>query len=116
MEAEIVGVSEYLPYNLWLMIFLHGHGYGTMNNIVYQYNQSSISMDKNGGNYCTRNSRHKNIRYFFVKDRVDKGEVKIEYRPTQMMLADYFTKPLKEKVFKILMDIIMCYKTISSLK
>ena len=27
---------------------------------------------------------------------MDKGEVKIEYFPTQMILVDYFTKPLKE--------------------
>ena len=49
---------------------------------------------------------------FFVMYRVDKGEVKIEYCPTQMMLADYYTKLLKGKVFKIFRDIIMGYKTI----
>ena len=38
MEVELVGVSEYMPYNLWLMIFLHGQGYGIMNNIAYRYN------------------------------------------------------------------------------
>ena len=64
-EAELVGVSEYLSNNLWLMIFLHRQGYGIMNNIVYQYNQSAISMKKNGSNYCNRNSRHINIKYFF---------------------------------------------------
>ena len=43
-DAELVGVSEYLPYNLWLIIFLHGQVYGIMNNVVYQYNQTSINM------------------------------------------------------------------------
>ena len=38
MEAELLSVSEYITYNLWIMIFLHGMGYGIMNNIVYQYN------------------------------------------------------------------------------
>ena len=37
-ESKLVGVSEYMPYNLWLMIFLHGQGYGIMNNIAYRYN------------------------------------------------------------------------------
>ena len=71
-------------------------------------------MDNNGRNYCTGNLRHINIR-FFVKNIVDKWEVKIEYCPTQIMLADYFTKPLKRTVFKILSDVIMGYKPISLL-
>ena len=49
-------------------------------------------MKKNGGNDFTGNSRHINIRYIFVKDTVNKEDVKIEYCPTQTMLADYFTK------------------------
>ena len=32
------------------------------------------------------------IRYFFVKDRIDKKEIEIRYCPTVKMLADYFTK------------------------
>ena len=59
-----------------------------------------MRMENNGGNSCTENLIHINISYFFVKDRVDKGELKIEYFPTQIMLSDYFTKPRKGKVFK----------------
>ena len=84
-----------------------------MNNIVYQYNQSEIRMENNGSNFCTGNLRHINIRCFFVKAIVDKGGVKIDYCPTQMMLADYFTKLLKKKVFKIFRGVIMGYKPIS---
>ena len=61
-EAELVGVSEYLPYNLWIMIFLHGKRYGIMNNILYQDNQIAIRMEENGRNSCTGNLRHINIR------------------------------------------------------
>ena len=45
IETEIVGVSKYLTYNLWLMVFSHGQIYSIMNNIVYQENQSSIRME-----------------------------------------------------------------------
>ena len=44
---------------------------------------------------------------FFVKNRVDKGKARIEYCPTQMMLADYFTKTFRGKVFKLFRDVIM---------
>ena len=86
-----------------------------MNNIVYQDNQSAISMDNNVGKSFTEKLIHINIRFFFW-DKVDKGEVKIDYCPTQMMLADYFTKLLKGKVLKIFRDIQMGYKPILSLK
>ena len=55
-------------------------------------------------------------KYRFFKNRVDKGEVKIKYCSTQMMLADYFTKILKGKVLKIISEIIIGYKLIPSLK
>ena len=33
-EAEVVGVSEYIPFNLWLTMFLKEQGYGLSKNIV----------------------------------------------------------------------------------
>ena len=71
-EAEIVGLSEYLPYNIFIKNFMLGQGYELIKNEVKQDNVSAIRMEKNGRNSCTGNSRHVHIRYFFVKDRVDK--------------------------------------------
>ena len=53
MEAELFGVSSYMPYNLCLMIFFHGKGCGIMSNMLYQCNQSAIRMEENGRNCCT---------------------------------------------------------------
>ena len=66
-EAELVGNSYYLPYNIWLLLFLSEQGYITKDNILYQDNQSTICILNIGWNSCTGNSRHINIRYFFVK-------------------------------------------------
>ena len=115
-EAEIVGVSDYIPYNIWLVNFLKGQGYELQHNIIYQDNTSAIRMEKNGRNSCTGNSRHIDIRYFFTKDRVDKGEMSIEYCPTHEMLADFYTKPLQGSLFRKMRDVIMGYSHISSLK
>ena len=115
-ESELVGVSDYLPYNIWLLMFFYEQGYIITNNTLYQDNQSTILMLKNGRNSCTGNSRHIHIRYFFVKDRVDKGEVKVEYCPTLQMLADFFTKPLQGALYNKFRDVIMGYKHISTLK
>ena len=106
-EAELVGVSEYLPYNLWMNNFFKSQGYDLSKNVIYQDNQSAIRMEKNGRNSCTGNSRHINIRFFFIKNRIDDKEVQIEYCPTYIMLADYYTKALQGKLFTQLRDAIM---------
>ena len=115
-ESELVGMSDYLPYNIWWVNFLNEQGYAIKNNTIFQDNQSAIRMERNGRNSCTGNSRHIDFRYFFVKDRVDKGEVKIEYCNTEIMLADYYTKPLQGQLFHKFRDVIMGYKHISSLR
>ena len=114
-ESEIVGMSDYVPYNLWFRNFMMAQGYEIKKNIVYQDNQSAMKMEINGRNSCTGNSRHIDIRYFFTKDRIDKKEMTVEYCSTEEMIADYFTKPLQGKPFKFFRDIIMGYKHIKDL-
>ena len=114
-ESELVGMGKYVPYNIWFIMFMGAQGYAIKNNEIYQDNQSAICMEKNGRNSCTGNSRHKHIRYFFVKDRIDKGEMRVEYCPTHLMLADFFTKPLMGELFRKLRDVIMGYTSIFDL-
>ena len=106
-ESELVGMSDYLPYNLWARMFLSEQGYELNTNTIFQDNQSAIRMETNGRTSCTGNSRHIDIRYFFVADKVKQKEVKIQYCPTELMIADYFTKPLQGRLFHTLRDIIM---------
>ena len=111
----MVGVGEYLPYNIWAVHFLEEQGYKLNKNILFQDNQSAMLMERNGRTSCTGNSRHINVRYFFIKDRIDKGEVSVDYCPTYLMLADYFTKPLQGRMFKLFRNIIMGYLPILSI-
>ena len=76
-KAEVVGMSEYLPYILWMNSFLEEPGYKLHESTVYQDNQNAMKMEKNGCNSCTGNSHHIHIRYFVVKDRLDKAEIRI---------------------------------------
>ena len=61
-----------------------------MANTLFQDNQSSIKLERNDRNSCTGRSRHIDIRYFWVKDMMDKKEIKIEYCPTEDMLVNFF--------------------------
>ena len=90
-------------------------GYRIANNTIYQDNQSAAKMEINGRNSYTGNSRHINIRRFFVKYQDDKGEVKIEYCTTNKMLADFFTKTLQGRLFIKLRDATMGHKHITTL-
>jgi hypothetical protein len=76
---------------------------------VYQDNQSTIALAANGRSTSTR-TRHIAIRYFFVKDRVDFGEIEIEYLPTEMMRADIMTKPLQGELFREMRASLMGFK------
>jgi hypothetical protein len=75
--------------------------------IIYQDNQSAILLEKNGKASSSKRTRHINIRYFFVTDRIAANEVSVEYCPTGEMIADYFTKPLQGTLFRKFRDQIM---------
>ena len=76
-EAEIVGTSEYMPYNVWFNHFMEAQGYKIEDNILFQDNQSAIRMKNSGRRSCTGNSRRMNIRHFFVKNLVNKKKVRV---------------------------------------
>ena len=59
----------------------------TSHTVLAQDNTSSIQQEKNGWKSCGKKSRHMNIRYFLVKDRVDRGEIDIIYCPAEEMLG-----------------------------
>jgi hypothetical protein len=99
-EAELVGVNDVMPQVLWTRYFLSAQGYDTNENIVYQDNQSAMLLEKNGKGSSSKRTRHIDIRYFFVTDRVASKEISIEYCPTGDMTANFFTKPLQGSLFQ----------------
>jgi hypothetical protein len=44
-------------------------------------------------------TKHINIRYHFLRDHQQKGDIEIAYVSTHNQLVDIFTKPLDEKTF-----------------
>ena len=92
-EAELVAVDDGMGLMLWSKLFLEAQGHTVEDNVLYQDNKSAILLEKNGKASSTKRTRHLNIRYFFVTDQVSKGNLRVEYCPTDQMLADYFTKP-----------------------
>ena len=115
-ESEFVSTSEYIPNNIWLENFLRELGYKLKSNKLYQDNQSTIKMLKNGRRSCSSRSKHIDVRYFFIKDRIDNGTIEVEYCPTGIMLADFFTKALQGNGFRKFRDVVLGKKHIKSLQ
>ena len=74
-----------------------GHPCGPV--ILYQDNMSCMALIGRGRSAGER-SRHIDIRYFWVKERVDIGEAKVVHLGTKHMYANLLTKPLQGGQFK----------------
>jgi hypothetical protein len=114
-ESEIVGVSDYLPNVIWARMFLEGQGFSIKENILYQDNQSSIKIEKNGKKSSGQKTKHMDNRYFWIKDRLESEGIEVQYCPTEKMLADFFTKPLQGALFRKFRAVVLGYKHISTL-
>jgi hypothetical protein len=97
-EAELVGIDDVLPQALWTKYFLEAQNYET-DSILNQDNQSTIKLADNGKASSGKGTRHINIRYFCITDRIAHKEIAVQYCPTKEMIADYFTKPLQGILF-----------------
>eukprot|EP00804_Cyclotella_cryptica_P029403 CCRYP_013361-RC/>CCRYP_013361-RC protein AED:0.41 eAED:0.27 QI:0/-1/0/1/-1/1/1/0/407 len=98
-EAELIGVYDALPSILHTRYFLEALGYNIKQNIIYQDNKSSITLEKNGRTSSSKRTKHIKIRYFFFKDMIAQKEVEVQHCPTQEMWSDILTKPKQGKDF-----------------
>ena len=62
--------------------FMEAQGYDVKENIIYQDNKSTILLLENGKRSSGKRTRAINIRYFFLTDQRNKGNVRFEYCPT----------------------------------
>jgi hypothetical protein len=85
-ESELVAVDDVATMVLWTKLFMEGQGYEIKKNIIYQDNRSAILLESNGKRSSGKRSRALNIRYFFITDQVEKGNVKIEFCPTEEII------------------------------
>lgn len=98
-EAELVGLSDQVSQVIWSRDFLTGQGYKLGATTVYQDNVSTMALANNGQSNSER-TRHINLRYFWIKDRIQAGEITLEHLPTSEMIADILTKPLQGNLFR----------------
>ena len=101
MEAEFVACFEATIQALWLRNFISG--LGVVDTItkplkIYCDNSAAVFFSKN--DKYSRGAKHMELKYFAVKEEVQKQRVSIQHIRTDLMIADPLTKGLQPKTFK----------------
>ena len=86
-EAVLVVLSDSANQGIHVRNFLIAQGYSTDPMIIYQDNLSCMALVERGRSAAER-TRHIDIRYFWVKERVNTGEVTIRHMRTTEMYAN----------------------------
>jgi hypothetical protein len=97
-EAELVALSDYASQAIWLRNFIIAQGYDVGPVILHQDNMSCMALVKRGGPASER-SRHIDIRYFWVKEKVDGKDAIVKHLPTDKMFVNVMTKPVQGQQF-----------------
>lgn len=100
MAAEFVACYEASNQGIWLRNFVTGLRIleGTERPLkLYCDNKSAVLYSNN--NRSSTKSKHIDIKFLVVKERVQSGQISIEHIGTNSMIADPLTKGLPPKVF-----------------
>jgi hypothetical protein len=106
-ETDIVGADDFMLAICWTRYFMKAQGCSVKYNVLFQDNKSSIILEKNGKASSSKHTKHINIWYLFITDRVKKEEVSVVWCPTGDMIGDFATMPLQWALFRKLRDQIM---------
>ncbi|KAJ9552836.1 hypothetical protein OSB04_016881 [Centaurea solstitialis] len=94
-EAEYVAASCCCSQVLWMKTQLADFGYTMQRIPIYCDSKSAIQITANPVQHSR--TKHIDIRYHFIKDHVEKGNVELYFVESDYQLADLFTKPFDEK-------------------
>ncbi|CAI7860795.1 unnamed protein product [Closterium sp. NIES-53] len=101
-EAEYIALCSATREGLYLRELLEEAKLAQLPSFsLFCDNQSAIRIaNKNG--FANR-TKHIALRYFFVKDEIEKRRLELSYCPTSEMVADYLTKKLGKSKFEYCM-------------
>ncbi len=105
-ETELIAVDDILPTVQWARSFMAEQGY-ELETEIREDNRSTMLLMRNGRLSSGKRTNHLYVRYFFVKDFIDRGVIKLSHCVSDSMIADYFTKPTQGKRFLALRDLIL---------
>jgi hypothetical protein len=96
-ESEYIAAASCCSQILWLQSQLLDYGFKMKKIPIYCDSTSAISICHNPVQHS--NTKHIDLRYHFIKDHIQEGNIEIHFIPTSEQLADVFTKALHETTF-----------------
>ena len=94
-EAEYIAVGSCCAQSLWIKYQLEDYGIKLDKIRIRCDNKSTICLSKN---YVLHSrTKHIDIRYHFIKERVSNRDIVLDYVCIDDQLADIFIKPLCEE-------------------
>ena len=91
-EAEYVALSQAAQECTWLQRLLSDLGMDTTPTVIHEDNQGAIAIAKNPVDHSR--TKHIDIRYHYIRECVQNGQIQLKYCPTDEMKADILTKPV----------------------
>jgi hypothetical protein len=108
-ECELISQSTVGDYTVWLRDLIDELGFNSDEPaVMYQDNTSAIRIGSQGTGTFKR-SKHIKVRFFWLKELIELGELIFEYIPTTEMVADILTKPLTGALFIYLLAKLLGY-------
>jgi hypothetical protein len=105
-EAEYMALSYASQEAIHLRMLLpFMHVDVSMPTIIYEDNQSALYLANNP--LHKERTKHINIRYHFVRERIQSFEIVVEKVDTKFNVADLFTKPVDNTTFYRLLDTLL---------
>ena len=75
-ELELIGIHDALVLMMWGKYFIEAQGYTVSHNILYQDNKSTILLAKNGHMSGSSRTKHIEHRFYLVRDKIYRGDLK----------------------------------------
>lgn len=97
-ESEYIAAAECVKELLFLKTMIDELSGGDIKIDLFIDNQSAITLIKNG--QFNRRSKHIDVRFHFINEKVRERLINIKYCPTENQVADILTKPLGNVKFK----------------
>jgi hypothetical protein len=101
-KTELLTLDMCMPEMLWSLYFIQSQGYEPECIGLYQDNISMQLLIKNGRFSSGKKTKHIKTKFFFIKDRVNSGEIRVIDCPAEEMWANVLTKPLQGMAFRIM--------------
>ena len=104
MEAKYIALAQTGCHAAWAIGFMEEIGHPLKGPLPVFCNNEATILNATGEKVSFKRSKHINVNYHKIHERVANNEIKVEYVPSEENVADMFTKALPKDQFYYCVD------------